>query len=418
MGRNFMGTNRSSIAIAGAGLAGLCLAQSLHKAGIEVQVYERDSGPFVRRQGYRITVDKHGRAALRQCVPAELFELISAVAGAPGGYFRITNKDLRDAITLHFDENVPDGAGQMDRQTLRTILLRGLEDRVHFGKGAVGVEEDRDGAVLHLADGSSTRTDLVVGADGIGSALRAATLPDHEPIDSGMRALYGRTPLQIRGRCMVPPALTKSGVLAVGDRPGRCAFFTSMRFGEQPAAAFERLAPGTRAPVDDDYVMWGLVFPGADSPFTDRQPTPPQLDEFAGTLVGEFHPAVQELIAESQPEYTMEVKLMAAPRPRGWRMSRVTLMGDAVHAMPPVGAHGGNTALRDAALLATKLEHAVAQGDPLEHALSAYQAEMVPYAFRAVGDATKQLRRLTGSNPVQRWVLLRALPRLHRVTVL
>ncbi|WP_255649225.1 FAD-dependent oxidoreductase [Nocardia australiensis] len=92
-------------------------------------------------------------------------------------------------------------------------------------------------------------------------------------------------------------------------------------------------------------------------------------------------------------------------------------MGDAVHAMPPLGAHGGNTALRDAAPLAAKLEHAVAQGESLEHALSVYQDEMVPYAFRAVDDASKQVRRLTGSNPVQRWILLRALPRLHRVTV-
>lgn len=116
--------SRPSIAIAGAGLAGLCLAHSLHKAGIDVQVYERDSGPFVRRQGYRITIDKDGRAALRQCVPAELYELISAVGSAPGGYMRITNKALRDAIVLHFDEDVADNQGQMDRQTLRTILLQ------------------------------------------------------------------------------------------------------------------------------------------------------------------------------------------------------------------------------------------------------------------------------------------------------
>ncbi|RJO78483.1 FAD-dependent monooxygenase [Nocardia panacis] len=411
-------SSRPSIAIAGAGLAGLCLAQSLHRAGIDVRVYERDSGPFARRQGYRITVDKDGRAALRRCVPPNLYELISTVAGAPGGYFRITNKDLRDAVTVRFDENIPDQAAvQMDRQTLRAILLRGLEDRVHFGKGAVGVEQDSSGAVLHLSDGGSTRADVVVGADGVGSVLRATTLPGHDPVDSGMYALYGRTPLRVRGRSMVPQALTSSGVLAIGDRPGRCMFFTSMRFGEQPSAAFRRLAPGHDAPVDDDYVMWGLVFSGADDPFPDQQPTSSQLHEFAVGLVGEFHSVAKELIAESQPEYTMKVKLTAAPRPRGWQMSRVTLVGDAVHAMPPLGAHGGNTALRDAALLAEKLEHAVAHGASLEHALSAYQDEMVPYAFQSVDEASKQLRRLTGSNPVQRWILLRALPRLHRATV-
>ena len=411
-------SSRPSVAIAGAGLAGLCLAQSLHAAGIDVHVYERDPGPSARRQGYRITVDGSGRAALRQCVPAELFELISAVSGAPGGYFRFTNKDLRDAFTLHFDEADPDKAShQMDRQTLRTILLQGLEDRVHFGKGAVGVEQGGDGVELHLSDGTSTRADVVVGADGIGSALRAFTLPDHEPIDSGMRALYGRVPLEVRGRSVMPQALASSGVLAVGDRPGHAAFFTSMRFGERPAIAFTRLAPGADAPVDDDYAMWALVFPAGAEPFSDPQPTPSQLHEFATALVADFHPVIRELIAEAQPEYTMAVELKAAPRPRSWRMSRVTLLGDAVHVMPPLGAHGGNTALRDAALLAGKLEQAVEQGGSLEHAVSAYQDEMVPYAFEAVDEASKQLRRLSSSNPVQRWITLRALPRLHRVTV-
>ncbi|WP_433574647.1 FAD-dependent oxidoreductase [Nocardia brasiliensis] len=414
-----MTTNTSDplIVIAGAGLSGLCLAQSLTKAGIDVQVYERDTGPFVRRQGYRITVDRDGSTALQQCVPAERFELISAVAGPPGGIFRITNKNLRDAITLRFDAEGPDKQRQMDRQTLRTILLQGLEDRVHFGRGVSGVDQNTDDVTVHLTDGTSTRADVVVGADGIGSALRSAVLPGHEPVDSGVRALYGLTPLHVGERCMMPEALTTSGVLAIGDRPGRSVFFTSMRFSEQPSAAFERFVPDAAAPVVDDYVMWGLVFPESEDQLDEQQPEPSRLHQFATALVREFHPAIKELIAESRPEYTIKVHLTAAPRPGDWRLSRVTLLGDAVHAMPPVGAHGGNTALRDAALLAGKLEHAVAHGESLETALSAYQREMVPYAFKAVDDAVKQLRRLSATNPIQRWILLRALPRLHRVTV-
>jgi 2-polyprenyl-6-methoxyphenol hydroxylase-like FAD-dependent oxidoreductase len=45
-------------------------------------------------------------------------------------------------------------------------------------------------------------------------------------------------------------------------------------------------------------------------------------------------------------------------RPDAFGFARATLMGDAVHAMPPFGAHGGNTALRDAALLGRKLTSA------------------------------------------------------------
>ena len=50
-------------AIAGAGLSGLCLAQYLMRAGIDVHVYERDPGPFVRRQGHRIILDRYGLKA-------------------------------------------------------------------------------------------------------------------------------------------------------------------------------------------------------------------------------------------------------------------------------------------------------------------------------------------------------------------
>jgi 2-polyprenyl-6-methoxyphenol hydroxylase-like FAD-dependent oxidoreductase len=404
-----------SVAIAGAGLGGLCVAQSLARAGIDVQVYERDPGPFARCQGYRITVDHHGRAALQQCLPARLYELAAAVSGAPGGYFRFTNKDLRDAFKLTFKAD-PDGGGQMDRQTLRAILLIGLEDRVHYGRHATGVTEGPDGATLHFGDGTSVTASVVVGADGSSSLLRARVLPDHEPTDTGSVALYGRTPLIVGGRPMMPPALGKSGVLAIGDEPGHAVFFTAMQFGEAPADAFARLAPGHQPPAKGDYVMWGLMFPARQNPLTAGQSDEAALHQQAIALAQHFHPAIRELVAQAEPGYTVPASFAVAQRPRNWPMSRATLMGDAVHVMPPFGAHGGNTALRDAALLAGRLRQA-ARGGSAATALAEYQREMTGYAFEAVESAAKSMRRLTDSSRLQRWFLLRMLPRLHPVTV-
>src|SRR5690348_2051787 len=124
-------SNETSVAIAGAGLAGLCLAQRLVRAGIDVQVYERDPGPFVRRQGYRVTVDADGLGALRDSLPPRLYELVLATGGDPGGVFRLTDSRLRDAVRLTYEAE-PDGGRQIDRQVLRAILLIGLEDRVHY----------------------------------------------------------------------------------------------------------------------------------------------------------------------------------------------------------------------------------------------------------------------------------------------
>jgi 2-polyprenyl-6-methoxyphenol hydroxylase-like FAD-dependent oxidoreductase len=402
-----------TVAVAGAGLGGLCLAQSLAQAGIDVQVYERDPEPFTRRQGYRITVDRYGRAALGQCLPARLSELAAAVSGASGGYFRFTNKDLRDAFKLTFKAD-PAGGGQMDRQTLRAILLVGLEERIHYGKHASGVTEGPDGATLHFGDGTSVTASVVVGADGSSSRLRAQVLPDHEPTDTGSMALYGRTPLLVNGGPMIPPALGKSGVLAIGDEPGHAVFFTAMQFGEPPAGAFARLAPGYQPPADGDYVMWGLVFPARQNP--PGKPDQAALHQQAIALARHFHPAIREIVAQAEPGYTLPASFAVAQRPRSWPMSRATLMGDAVHVMPPFGAHGGNTALRDAALLAGKLRQA-ARGGSVATALAEYQREMAGYAFEAVESSAKSMRRLTGGSRLQRWFLLRMLPRLHAVTV-
>jgi phytoene dehydrogenase-like protein len=89
--------HHSSVAIVGAGLSGLCLAQSLFRAGFDVQVYERDPSPDARRQGYRITVHGHGIAALQRCLPRHLFELFLATVSPTKavGYFRFTRCVLK-----------------------------------------------------------------------------------------------------------------------------------------------------------------------------------------------------------------------------------------------------------------------------------------------------------------------------------
>jgi 2-polyprenyl-6-methoxyphenol hydroxylase-like FAD-dependent oxidoreductase len=400
------------VAIAGAGLAGLCLAQRLARAGIDVHVYEKDPAPFARRQGYRITVDADGLAALRDSLPAGLHELALAVGGEPGGSFRFTNSRLRDAFTLSFPAGA-DGERQMDRQVLRSVLLAGLAGRVHYGRTAVAVEPAAGGPLtLRFADGAPVRAGVVVAADGIGSALRRHIAPGADPADSGLAGVYGRTPLPGD----LPAALDRSGVLALGDEPGRAFFFTAMRFAEAPGPAFARLVPGHPAPDAADYVMWGLVLRRDEVP-PGAAGDPDGLRELAARLAADFHPLVRQLIADADRDATLLSTFAVGRRPQRWPLPRATVVGDAVHAMPPFGAHGGNTALRDAALLGGELAAAHARGRPVESAIAAYQARMPGYAFRAVDAAAGMMRRLTGAGRLQRMVLTRLLPRLHRVTV-
>src|SRR5262245_592416 len=260
-----------SIAIVGAGLAGLCLAQALHRAGLEVHVFERDPSPHARRQGYRITLDDHGASALKKCLPPEKFEAVLATASSDAtvGYFRFTNRDLGEIFKLTFKPDGRSGGreviGQVDRSTLRTIMLAGLEDRTHYGRTAAQIVQDPDQATIHFADGSSMRASFVIGADGIHSRVREQLLPDCPVIDTGSRGIYGKTPLVVEGKLLVPHVLENSGVLALGE-PGKAFFFTSMRFNNPPTEIFARLVPGQEPPVRADYVMWAVMFPSEALP--------------------------------------------------------------------------------------------------------------------------------------------------------
>ncbi|MFI1995584.1 FAD-dependent oxidoreductase [Actinoplanes sp. NPDC020271] len=405
-----------SVAIAGAGLSGLCLAQYLTRAGVDVHVYERDPSPFVRQQGYRIILDRDGLQALRTSLPRPLYRLALATGDEPGGHLRFTDSRLRDAFTITFKDE-PHATRQVDRATLRSILMSGLDGRIHYGRAAVAV--DRDGPAglrLRFSDGGSVAANVVVGADGVGSALRAQLMPGADPENTPMAGIYSRSPLWRNGHSVIPDALRTSGVLAIADQPGRAFFFTSMRFGENPQEAFARLAPGSYAPTGDDYVMWGLLLRQPEIPVAARGDLL-ALRDLAVRMSAGFHPLVRRLVDTAELDTTVLNLYATGRRPREWAVPGATLMGDAVHVMPPFGAHGGNTALRDAALLGYRICEALADGVPMPEAIAGYQDEMVSYAFRAVDTAAGLMRRLTGTAAAPHWVLTRLLPRLHRVTV-
>jgi 2-polyprenyl-6-methoxyphenol hydroxylase-like FAD-dependent oxidoreductase len=404
-----------SIVIVGAGLAGLCLAQALMSAGIDVQVYERDQANSARRQGYRITLDRHGLAALRACLPPQLFELAVATKKDSGGYFRYTNSDLRDIFKLTFKPD-PESGGQVDRQTLHAILRTGLEDRIHFGKTAIAVEGITDGAAVRFSDGTELRANLVVASDGINSALRPQIASNAAPSISPYVGVYGVTYLPAGAPSFVPEALSRSGVLALADAPGRAFFFTTMRFHERPDVAFTRLAPDTTAPINDDYVMWGLVSPSSEAPEAAVAADPVRLHAQAVDFAKQFHPVLHTMVAAGDPAQTIMSRFSAGRRPTHWTQKHATLMGDAIHPMPPFGAHGGNTALRDAALLANELRTALREERPIETAIDPYQRSMSEYAFKAVATAERSMRQLS-MNPLQRWFMLKVLTRFNRMTV-
>jgi len=165
------------VAVAGGGLGGLCLAQGLLKAGVDVTVYERDADLAVRRQGYRLHVDARAGRALEQCLPPEHFAVFRATCGDASTRLTVMSERLR---VLSEQGSTGSGADpyapatlstSVNRQTLREVLAAGLDGRLVFGSELVRYEAGQDGVRLHFAGGRQAEADLLVGADGVNSAV-------------------------------------------------------------------------------------------------------------------------------------------------------------------------------------------------------------------------------------------------------
>jgi 2-polyprenyl-6-methoxyphenol hydroxylase-like FAD-dependent oxidoreductase len=395
------------VAVAGAGLGGLCLAQGLVRAGVEVRVHERDIALDARRQGYRLHVDARAGLALQACLPPALFRLFLATTGRPSMKVTVLSTRLR---VLHEVSGNPDRdpdepatlSTSADRGTLREILAAGLDDRIHFGRELAGYEQDAHGVTLRFADGSTERADVLVGADGAGSAVRHTLLPGAPVVDTGSRVIYGKTPLDDAVRGLVPPAMRDGFTAIIGGHVGMATGLVEFR--RPPAEAAAEIAPGTRLRPTGDYLMWGVSaqhdrFPAADAAMAGMDAA--ALHAVAGKAIGSWHPDLRALLARAAVEETFLITVRSSERVPGWEPGRVTLLGDAIHAMSPARGSGANTALLDAANLCTAL---TGDGDVVA-SIGAYEEKMREYGFAAV-EASRQAEAHGGRrrNSLWRWI--------------
>lgn len=321
--------------VVGAGIGGLTAAIALRAAGLEVAVYEqadalREVGAGVqlapnatrllhrlgladalRRVGVKPEAIEHkrwqdGRILLRQ----PLGETCDRTFGAP--YYHLYRPDLLEVLAAA----LPAGT-------------------VRLGHRGVAIAQDADGVTLTFDTGRIARASVVIGADGIHSTIRALLLGPESPRFSGSIAYRGLVPAERLAHLELPRY--SNGWLG----PDRHFVHYYVGAGGR-LMNFVAIVPARDWRVES----WSATGEVADA-----------LAEFDG-----WHPTVRAIIGAA--DRTHRWALYDREPLETWSVGRVTLLGDAAHAMLPFMAQGACQAVEDAVVLARCLTGAAPDAVP------------------------------------------------------
>jgi len=357
-----------TIAIVGGGIGGLAAALALIRRGIDCDVYER--AEELRELGAGVQISANGTRVLHAL---GLATALADVEVLPAGKaIRLWNTGeswkLFD-LGLESLERYGFPYITIHRGDLHGVIAQALRkekpDAIHLGRECVAFEQGDDHVELHFATGASARAELVIGADGVHSLLRATLFGAAEPQFCGIIAWRGVVEME-----RLPPAISREiGTNWVG--PGGHVVHYPLRAGKLLNFV------GIRERAD---------WTGED--WYERGTTAELLRDFAG-----WHADVRSIIETIEVPYKWALALRP-PMPT-WSKGRCTLLGDACHPMVPFLAQGAVMALEDAYVLARALEQ---HADDHVTAFAGYEAARRERANNVVAASADMIPRFHNSS--------------------
>lgn len=362
---------RLSIGIVGGGIGGVALAIGLSRdKSLEVNLFE--AAAKFSEIGAGVSF---GPNAVRSI----------SLLGLEEPYTRIADKSPQPFEDVWFEwrrwhdegylaASIAPGCGQssVHRADFLDALVQCLPEGIaHFGKRCAAVRQDPEGVTVDFEDGTTFQCDILIGCDGIKSAVRRHVLPEEsygtiEPRWSGTKAYRGLVPVEELKR-----AFTEVGVEA------RLATVPQMYLGPQKHIL--------TFPVKQSTLINVVAF------VSDRTSATPQLPAGEPWVVEVSQAEMLEDFADWGE--ASKAILRCIPEPTRWALhelpelpchvrDRVLLIGDAAHAMLPHQGAGAGQALEDAYVLASLLTDERCTRDNAAQVLTAFERCRRPRACR------------------------------------
>lgn len=332
------------IGINGAGIGGLAAAIALRKLGLDVVVFEQ-AARFAR-VGADINLTPNAVRALDGlCVGEALRETAARPTHRISRVWNTGEETSR--LDMSDEAEIRYGAPQltMHRGDLMTALERALPaECVRLGKKAAGIERHEAGATLRFADGTQEDVDVLIGADGIHSAVRTSLFGPEHPVFTGVVAYRAVVPAE---RLVCVPNLQA---------------FTKW-WGPEATSQIVTF------PLNRGREIFVFATVAQETWRNESWTTPGRVEDVREAYAG-FHAEARALL-DACDDVLISALYVRDPLP-AWSAGTVTLLGDACHPMMPFMAQGAGMAIEDGVVLARCL--AEADGKDIPAALARYQA--------------------------------------------